>query len=344
MSKSKMIGYKAFDENWKCRDKKYEVGKTATHRGHVKLCSAGLHFVENPLDMWNYYPIIGSKFALVEAEDVSDEVENDSKRVAKKLHISAELNLPSVIKAGFEYIYDKAEKTKEGNATSGYGAHSATSGDDAHSATSGNRANSATSGYDAHSATSGNRAHSATSGNRANSATSGYDAHSATSGDDAHSATSGNRANSATSGNYAHSATSGNYAHSATSGNRANSATSGNRANSATSGDDAHSATSGNYAHSATSGNRANSATSGYGAHSATKTGNAIACAIGRKAKAKASKGSFIVLAEWYEGEEWTDAYPIAVKSAKVDGKKIKADQWYKLVNGEFVETDDSND
>ena len=122
------------------------------------------------------------------------------------------------------------------------------------------------------------------------------------------------------------------------------SATSGNRAHSATSGNDAHSATSGEYAHSATSGNRANSATSGYGAHSATKTSDAIACAIGRKSKAKASLGSFIVLAEWNEDNDLTKVHPIAVKSAKVDGKKIKSDTWYKLVSGKFIETDDSNE
>ena len=167
---------------------------------------------------------------------------------------------------------------------------------------------------------------------------------SATSGNDAHSATSGEYAHSATSGEYANSATSGEYAHSATSGNRAHSATSGEYAHSATSGNDAHSATSGEYAHSATSGNRANSATSGYGAHSATSGNDAIACAINRKAKAKASLGCWIVLAEWEEGEKYTDAKPIAIKSAKVDGKKIKADQWYKLEGGKFVETDDSNE
>ena len=152
--------------------------------------------------------------------------------------------------------------------------------------------------------------------------------------------------NKATSGNYAHSATSGERANSATSGYGAHSATSGYGAHSATSGNYAHSATSGNYAHSATSGERANSATSGYGAHSATSTqnGDAIACAIGRKAKAKASLGCWIVLAEWKEGKEFTDAKPIVVKSVKVDGKKIKADQWYKLVKGKFVETDDSNE
>ena len=202
--------------------------------------------------------------------------------------------------------------------------------------------NSATSGDDAHSATSGNYAHSATSGDGAHSATSGYGAHSATSGYGAHSATSGNGAHSATSGDDAHSATSGNGAHSATSGNRAHSATSGDGAHSATSGDDAHSATSGNYAHSATSGNRANSATSGYGAHSATSGDDAIACSVGRKASAKASLGCWIVLAEWYEGEEFTDAKPVAIQAVQVDGKKIKEDTWYKLENKKFVEVKDN--
>jgi len=113
---------------------------------------------------------------------------------------------------------------------------------------------------------------------------------------------------------------------------------------SATSGNRAHSATSGEYAHSATSGNRANSATSGYGAHSATKTSDAIACAIGRKSKAKASVGSFIVLAEWNEDNDLNKVHPICVKSVKVDGKKIKGDTWYKLVGGKFIETDGSNE
>ncbi len=232
----KVIGYKGFDKDLKCRDMQYKVGKTFKHNGDVSLCSSGLHFVENPLDILRYYLLTDSRFALVEATGVSDETSDDSKRVAHTLRIKAELGLPGFIKAAFDYIYDNAEKTEGGNATSG------------------------------------------------------------------------------------------------------------SRANSATSGDDAHSATSGNYAHSATSGNYAHSATSGYGAHSATSTDNGIACAVGRKAKAKASEGSFIVLAEWYETGEWTDAYPLNVKSAKVDGKKVKADQWYKLVGGKFVETDDSNE
>ena len=58
--------------------------------------------------------------------------------------------------------------------------------------------------------------------------------------------------------------------------------------------------------------------------------------AIGYDSKAKGSIGCFIVLAEWVEFEDGT--FHIAdVKSAKVDGTKIKPDTFYKLVNGEFV-------
>ena len=321
-----IVGYKGFDKDWKCQGMQYAPEKTFTHKGMVSLCSSGLHFCENPFDILIYYPLIGSKFAQVEASGATDETSEDSKRVARELHVKTELSLDGFIKAGFKFIYDSVDwkKAKDStSATSGEYAHSATSGNRAHSATSGNRAHSATSGEYAHSATSGNRAHSATSGNGAHSATSGEYAHSATSGEYAHSATSGNDAHSATSGNGAHSATSGEYAHSATSGN------------------DANSATSGEYAHSATSGNRANSATSGYGAHSATSGNDAIACSVGRKASAKGSKGCWIVLAEWQEGDNFEDAKPADVKAVKVDGKKIKADTFYKLEDGKFVEVEE---
>jgi hypothetical protein len=316
---TKIKGYKGFDKDFKCIGFQFEIGKEYKHDGDVSVCRSGFHFCENPLDVLNYYPLTdGNQFA--EIESIGKVKTEKDKSATDGLRIIAKLDLPMLIKASVDFIWNKASKKsifKKGNATSGEYAHSATSGEYAHSATSGKYAHSATSGYGANSATSGNDAHSATSGNRANSAT------------------SGNRANSATSGNGAHSATSGDDAHSATSGYGANSATSGDGANSATSGE---------YAHSATSGNRANSATSGYGSHSSTSTSDSIACSIGRKSKAKASLGSWIVIAEWKEGSTYTDAVPVCVLTAKVDGKKVKADTWYKVVNKKFVETDDSNE
>ena len=80
----------------------------------------------------------------------------------------------------------------------------------------------------------------------------------------------------------------------------------------------------------------------------ATNTGNwsaatvegkeSVAMAIGYSSKAKGSLGCFIVLAEYKElGGKY---HIVDVKSAKVDGEKIKPDTFYKLINGEFVEAD----
>ena len=60
--------------------------------------------------------------------------------------------------------------------------------------------------------------------------------------------------------------------------------------------------------------------------------------AIGYDSKAKGSLGCFIVLAEYKKlGDEY---HIVDVKSAKVDGEKIKPDTFYKLINGEFIEAD----
>ena len=61
--------------------------------------------------------------------------------------------------------------------------------------------------------------------------------------------------------------------------------------------------------------------------------------AIGYDSKAKGSLGCFIVLSEWGRDQEG-ECHIIDVKSTKVDGEKIKADTFYKLVDGEFVEAE----
>ena len=64
-----------------------------------------------------------------------------------------------------------------------------------------------------------------------------------------------------------------------------------------------------------------------------------IAIATGIKSRAKGSLGCYIVLAEWYRDEcgNWHIKH---VQSAKVDGEKIKADTFYALKNGKFVEVE----
>lgn len=72
----------------------------------------------------------------------------------------------------------------------------------------------------------------------------------------------------------------------------------------------------------------------------ATVEGNeSIAIATGIEGRAKGSLGCYIVLAEWYRDEcgNWHIKH---VQSAKVDGEKIKADTFYALKNGKFVEVE----
>ena len=62
-----------------------------------------------------------------------------------------------------------------------------------------------------------------------------------------------------------------------------------------------------------------------------------IMCA-GINSVAKASKGSWITLSEWSYSDKKQRYIPVCVKTEFVDGKKIKADTYYKLEGGVFKE------
>ena len=58
----------------------------------------------------------------------------------------------------------------------------------------------------------------------------------------------------------------------------------------------------------------------------------------GYDSKAKAAIGSWITLTEWKSiGDIWK---PICVKTEQVDGSRIKADTYYKLIDGKFKEVE----
>jgi len=193
--------------------------------------------------------------------------------------------------------------------------------------------NSKKSGRFSRVATSGNSSHVATSGEYSHVATSGEYSHVATSGYRSQVATSGNSSQVATSGNSSQVATSGYRSQVATSGNDSRVATSGNNSQVATSGNSSQVATSGEYSKVATSGECSQVATSGYGSQVAIEADFGVGAAIGPNSIIKGKKGCWITLAEYNEQYR-----PICVKSAQIDGKKLKEDVWYRLKNGEFVE------
>ena len=97
---------------------------------------------------------------------------------------------------------------------------------------------------------------------------------------------------------------------------------------------------SGNYAQIGSSGYYAKIGSSGDYAQIESSGMYAVVMCAGHDCKAKAKKGSFVTLAEWQFDEELKKYVPINVKTEKVDGMKIKEDCFYKLVDGNFVETD----
>ena len=302
--------YKGTDKDMKCRGFQYKLGEAAVFDGEPHLCRAGLHACEQPIDVLNHYAPNESRYFEADAEEVTDERElNDSKIVAKKMTLKAEIGVPGLVKAQIEYIKNqigfedaikRANAEKKNHATGYQGAASATGYQGAASATGDRGAASATGNQGAASAT-GNRGAASATGNQGAASATGYQG--------AASATGYRGAASATGYQGAASAT----------GNRGVASATGYQG-----------------AASATGDQGAASATGDRGAASATgKAG--VALAAGYECKAMGALGCAICCVE--RGEWDGEAHPIiAVKAAIVDGEKIKADTWYRLKNGEFEE------
>ena len=84
-------GYKATDENMKCRGFQFELGKWYEHDGEIELCKSGFHFCEHPSGPWSFYS--SGRLFSVEAEYVvkSEGPGADLKHVAKRIRFVSEV-------------------------------------------------------------------------------------------------------------------------------------------------------------------------------------------------------------------------------------------------------------
>ena len=177
---NKIISYKGFDSNLKCRDFQFEVGKTYTHTGVVKACESGFHACENPWDVLSYYPIIDSRFCVVEQSGEIRTHDDDSKVASASITISVELKLPEFVKACVDWLIKGCSAGTEAAsgaysqlAASGNGSRLAASGNASRLAASGNGSRLAASGYASRLAASGNASRLAASGDYSQLAASG---------------------------------------------------------------------------------------------------------------------------------------------------------------------------
>ena len=176
------------------------------------------------------------------------------------------------------------------------------------------------------------------SGNNAQIGSSGDGAKIGSSGNNAQIGSSGDGAKIGSSGYGAQIGSSGNNAQIGSSGNNAQIGSSGDGAQIGSSGYGAKIGSSGNNAQIGSSGDGAQIGSSGYGAKIDSTGEDCVIMCAGINSVAKASKGSWVTLSEWSYSEEKQRYIPICVKTEFVDGEKIKADTYYSLKGGVFVE------
>ena len=220
MSKNVITSYKGFGKNMQCRGFQYEVGKEYEMDGEIKCCNRGFHACKSPIEVWDYYDMLNSRFAEVEQSGKIDEEEKSTKICSSRIKIKAELKLADIINIGVEWLKDITSPSKvktDGELNdNGY-----------------RRKQIGSSGYSAKIGSSGN-----------------------------------------------------------------------------------------------------------YAKIDSTGEDSVIMCA-GNSSIAKAKVGSWITLTEWKWSDEKKHNVPVCVKTEYVDGEDIKADTWYQLKNGKFVEANE---
>ena len=157
-----MKTYKGFNKDMTCRDFQYEEGKEYETNEPVSCCSSGFHACEYPLDCFGYYAPSESVYHEVEQSGEISKDTDDTKVASSKIKIGAAISIAGLVKASFEYIKSRADKTKSNHSKAANKINSATGYGSANSATGNRSANSATGDRSANSATGDGSANSAT--------------------------------------------------------------------------------------------------------------------------------------------------------------------------------------
>jgi len=165
------------------------------------------------------------------------------------------------------------------------------------------------------------------SGDRSMASNSGYSSMASNSGYSSMASNSGYRSMASNSGDRSMASNSGDRSMASNSGYSSMASNSGYRSMASNSGYSSMASNSGDRSMASNSGDRSMASIEG---------ANSIAIAFGIDSKAKASIGSFITVSEWIDTNK---GYKLKnVKTVKVDGKRIKADTFYKLINNKFTE------
>ena len=290
MKENKIIAYKGFDKNLKCRGMQYEVGKTYETDGDIKCCNSGFHACENPLDVFSYYAPAESRYCKVEQSGTLSKDADDSKVASSKLRVQCEIGLKGIIEAGVKFIFDKVnwKDNKESN--------------------TGNWSAVTNTGY----------CSAVTNTGYCSAATNTGNCSAATNTGNCSAATNTGNWSAVTNTGYCSAATNTGYCSAATN--------TGNRSAATNTGNCSAVTNTGNCSAATNTGNRSAAKVKGK---------DSVAIVTGVDGKASGALGCWLVLTE--RGGNY---HIKEVKAVRVDGERIKADTYYKLVDGEVKEVD----
>ena len=294
-------GYKAYDPGLVCRGYQYEEGKTYKKNGHGVCVGGVTHYCVNPFDVLDHYPLVREDGKFSEFTTV----EAIDEPVTDDNQKFATSTIKIGVKLGFSGFIKACIDFACEETIKSMPSNKVNKGNSAQIGSSGDSAKIGSSGDFAQIGSSGDYAQIGSSGDYAQIGSSGFSAQIGSSGDSAKIGSSGDFAQIGSSGGYAKIGSSGGYAKIGSSG------------------DFAQIGSSGSYARIDISGN------------------TSVGAAIGINSIIKGAVGNWITLAEWAYDSDKQCCAPVCVKSAQIDGEIIKADTWYKLADGEFVEVAD---
>lgn len=296
-----MIGFKGFDSNLVCApqsDRAFQYEAGQTYETNVAaICECGFHFCANAFNVIKHYKLYNSRFCEISA-DTKDVIAGGDKSVTTKITIVKELSICEFIQ---ECVNELAEL--------GCADDCAAIGSEHYKAR-----------------IVGVKCHGA------KISSIGEDVVLGLNGDRGKIAVSGGYARIFTMGQYTKIASSGASAQMGVTGNNTTVISSGANARIVSDGDCLDIGSSGDWAKICTIGCCNKIVSSGKYAFVDCKGADSVATAIGQSSRVKAAKGCQIVMAEYnLKGEL------IAIKSAKVDGERLREDTYYRLQGGEFV-------
>ena len=326
--------YKGFNPDMTCRDFQYEEGKEY-ETDRANLCECGFHACEAPLDVFGYYPPVNdngelNKFHEVELEEISDEKSDDTKVVAKKIKIGAELNFFGLAKAHVEWVKSRVEKDKTATNTGFRSAATNTGFQSVATNTGGQSVATNTGDYSVATNTGGQSVATNTgclsvatnTGDRSAATNTGFRSVATNTGDRSVATSTGKRSVATNTGCLSVATNTGDRSAATNTGFRSVATNTGDRSV-------------------ATSTGKRSVATNTGCLSVATNTGeNSIAVAWGIDSKAMAAMGSYIVIADWRWNEKKAEWKFRGAKMHVVDGKTIKPNVFYMLENGKFVEAE----